>query len=1525
MNAFSAVFAPWLSNYFLLSALLLVLVLMVGWRIGQPAQRMAFARPTLAALLLLAGLCAIPGWSAVHLLTEDARGISQLPTSDLRPAPPIEQPSMPSFPPLGLEPQSALPTTPPTLSVPAKEPIDWTTLLIGAYLSGCLLTVFWHVGGGVLARRLIRAARPAPQKLQTLLKSVGQDDKRLPALSVSDCIQTPAAVGVLRPTILLPQVMVESHEDALRPILAHEIAHIRHGDLGTLAVLRVLMLLLWPQPLYWLLRRQIRRDQETLADAVAAEVTNRTDFAEQLVAWARVATKSGSTSPRLASSVGLWESPSQLKQRISILLDERFQVLRSCSRRWRVGTLVTLVSLAVGLSFVSIWPTPTLVATEQSSDRDPNEFSFGGKVDVLGIGTNGEQPQRWWDSKGKPLDKVPFRVEQTENVSPIPKRRVVFSLKDHPRDAEVSWRVLPAGGSSASGQVDLKNPDDERAGYYYVFNPNQKQKTFQLRVGVATGEWKTIATGLSSSHGIQKSGAIFSGAMPDSQGNTLVIVSENFPDSAKRVVGIDRNGIQHIAERSGSLGTGPLNQSKWKFHGLLPAYLKTCQLQARPYEWVELDALPMNPLGEKSAKNSPPTSLGNWALVETSPVLQPDINVQQSTPPKYIAHANIATPPADETSPVLQPLIGEPVEEVPQGRYYLRIGTPPEDGDSDESSKAESTTKPMAATTSKEKQQALRELQLQLYKNRKPNTFKAICLDENRQPLAGATVEVYMNNRDGEEKESQPIRVAKSNQRGEIELSDIIDVEKEFPKGIPSGRFFSRNSKLLTLVGRSAGRVPQIDADYAAEIARTGKASMWVFQPSSTLRGRVTDPAGQPVAGAKVMSGAAGALVGNVGGIHSATTDDNGEYEITDLARFDLEESRRAMAEMNKADPKTMRTAYSSTDPRGALFVKHPEFATRRAVINKIPGEVDVQLVPASSIEGHIKFSESDAGPDSLTGALVYLQREVPPPKPGEYPDPFSYQIEETKVDKNGQYRFDSLPAENYHLTADVDGWVTKGVEDVTVGVGETTTAPDIQLSSGGQVRVQLVDAETGEPFRFEKPTKGYINPQQRPRRAPVFAFRNNIVEYSPEGNCVIQVPAGRYAFSVSIPQDGRSYLVSDFPKELEKWPTFKVKEGVQIDIVIPVKVWQQPLSLPVSSVPPSDEDEEDDKAVTSFLPETPVAESTIDVKLPGRILINARLDSEMADGSKFPFGLISLEPTTGVWTKLFDLPYGVGMQTVSADGQHVFYRYYDGHSRGVLMIDTAGQAKPKHISDRSGYISCNPKGNELIISSRDLLSLLNNKEDDDEQSENADGFTLTALPTPSGHWQVNIDESTEETLKIPENWRIEGWSPDGNWLVATSWNSELSGYGELYLMRSDGSDHRKLTNQGGGCNEPQFSSDGKFVTYCRSGSDKEKGVHRSSIRIIELATRADVEVISFDNKRRAETFVGPYTWYYHPALSPDNNWLAVVYEWRKDGEDVMGREQGVLIVSRDGLQRKELKLKQGADLKNISLRPFWN
>jgi len=267
--------------------------------------------------------------------------------------------------------------------------IDYGVLSLVAVATGSLVVAAWLALGMWQVRRIRAQAKPAPPELVALLGRQTAGD-RTPELGVVEKLPVAAAVGLRRPMILLPQDFLDrTATEKLHTVLAHELAHIRNRDLWLLALLRGLLLVLWPHPLYWLWRRGVRLDQETLADAAAAEVTGRTDYAEQLVAWARVATTA--PTPRLASSVGLWESPSQLRRRVAILLDEKLTVLRACSRRWRVASRFTMLLLAIALSVFTLQPAPQSTDASELSASEKTEQATEGNtfnsIDLIQIAT----------------------------------------------------------------------------------------------------------------------------------------------------------------------------------------------------------------------------------------------------------------------------------------------------------------------------------------------------------------------------------------------------------------------------------------------------------------------------------------------------------------------------------------------------------------------------------------------------------------------------------------------------------------------------------------------------------------------------------------------------------------------------------------------------------------------------------------------------------------------------------------------------------------------------------------------------------------------------------------------------------------------------------------------------------------------------------------------------------------------------------------------------------------------------------
>src|SRR3954453_10398534 len=325
-------YAVWLADFYLLTAVLLTLALAALAVLRQPAKRLAIVKSTLIAVILLGAFCSIPGWSVVPLLRPtqlspvaqshaEVRTAAAVVPNDAAQSMNTSVPLTPAAPVLTSEPIGG------RASEENSQRISWPIVFGAVHLAGGFFASAWLVLGWFAARRLRCSARPAPPSLVAMMNEWRHGEAAPsvePVLLISDRIDVPVALGAPRAVTLLPLRWVNDSPPAaetsgnpsapsdLRAVLAHELAHVANHDLHWVAVARALVIALWANPLFWVLRRRLRLDQEALADAAAAEVTSRQTYAEQLVAWAREV--SGRPSLHLSSAVGLWEGPSQLRQ-----------------------------------------------------------------------------------------------------------------------------------------------------------------------------------------------------------------------------------------------------------------------------------------------------------------------------------------------------------------------------------------------------------------------------------------------------------------------------------------------------------------------------------------------------------------------------------------------------------------------------------------------------------------------------------------------------------------------------------------------------------------------------------------------------------------------------------------------------------------------------------------------------------------------------------------------------------------------------------------------------------------------------------------------------------------------------------------------------------------------------------------------------------------------------------------------------------------------------------------------------------
>jgi RND family efflux transporter MFP subunit len=104
--------------------------------------------------------------------------------------------------------------------------------------------------------------------------------KRVPNLLQSSAIDTPALIGCLRTSVVLPSTALYGPtEDAgakaetLRMMLAHEFAHVKRRDLWWNWLPLAAQTLLWFHPLAWLASRELRLAQESACDTLAMSAT----------------------------------------------------------------------------------------------------------------------------------------------------------------------------------------------------------------------------------------------------------------------------------------------------------------------------------------------------------------------------------------------------------------------------------------------------------------------------------------------------------------------------------------------------------------------------------------------------------------------------------------------------------------------------------------------------------------------------------------------------------------------------------------------------------------------------------------------------------------------------------------------------------------------------------------------------------------------------------------------------------------------------------------------------------------------------------------------------------------------------------------------------------------------------------------------------------------------------------------------------------------------------------------------------
>ena len=230
----------------------------------------------------------------------------------------------------------------------------WADAFLGVYAAGVVILLIRMVIGWHVASRIARAGR-------FLQRGVVE----------SALVHTPVALGVLRPTILLPLEWRGWPDSTLLAALAHERAHIARRDPLVNALSRVNCCIFWFHPLAWWLHGTLAAEAEYAADdATIRDGTDAQAFARILLDMAAVVRERRS---RLASfTLGLG-GHHRLRNRIDRLLQgEIVRPISSVRSTILAGACFAAILVIAACRPATPQPPPEIARLEASMRDDPD-------------------------------------------------------------------------------------------------------------------------------------------------------------------------------------------------------------------------------------------------------------------------------------------------------------------------------------------------------------------------------------------------------------------------------------------------------------------------------------------------------------------------------------------------------------------------------------------------------------------------------------------------------------------------------------------------------------------------------------------------------------------------------------------------------------------------------------------------------------------------------------------------------------------------------------------------------------------------------------------------------------------------------------------------------------------------------------------------------------------------------------------------------------------------------------------------
>lgn len=267
--------------------------------------------------------------------------------------------------------------------LPAARPSLPLCLLL-IWCAGVMGSILLAGRQGLRLRRIVRAASDTPLDAapKELAARIGL--RRVPRVFQSPSVAAPCVAGLWRPVILLPPGLAQTlSPDELRLTLAHEMAHIRRGDLRLALLPAFVRALFFFHPLLWLACAEWSAAREEACDALALQATGAgaSDFGCLLLKMA-----SGKTE---APALGLSPGYHGLRRRLVSLTRPSPMSRRA---RWLLALALPLLlpwRLTAASGLHSVLPSPEEAAPTRYDVSDLGDVT-GRDSEAVGLNNAGQ-------------------------------------------------------------------------------------------------------------------------------------------------------------------------------------------------------------------------------------------------------------------------------------------------------------------------------------------------------------------------------------------------------------------------------------------------------------------------------------------------------------------------------------------------------------------------------------------------------------------------------------------------------------------------------------------------------------------------------------------------------------------------------------------------------------------------------------------------------------------------------------------------------------------------------------------------------------------------------------------------------------------------------------------------------------------------------------------------------------------------------------------------------------------------------